>query len=358
MGAFVKLVTLSGIPATELVFIRATVQGLVVVLAMGCFREIPSTNQIRYDPSTASGGDDDNELLQERSRPLLISVPLGSADIRAVVLARGAVGGCGFCLYFYTISVLPLGDAVALLSLSPVVTVWATAVFFREPMRRLHVISAITTLVGSVLIAQPNFLFGSDEVSQSASAVSSAAKSSGYVTAALGTCTSAGVFLLMRKAGKVGAHTLQLLFSWVVFGILFSFLLGVVLPLGKGGWRMPSSPQTWANIAGCCCFGMTAHFCLNFAGRHSNPGLASIVRASGILWAYLLQFFLFDHVPTLWTIVGVVLVSLSLVLVSVQKLLDNPGASSAPTAEQSRLIDAPQQKEYGASESQAGRSIV
>ena len=44
----------------------------------------------------------------------------------------------------------------------------------------------------------------------------------GHVTGILGACCAAGVVTLIRKAGSIGAHTLQLLFSWAFFGILFS----------------------------------------------------------------------------------------------------------------------------------------
>jgi drug/metabolite transporter (DMT)-like permease len=273
MGAFVKLATQSGLPSTEIVFIRALFQGSLVTAASLCFREAPSSEK-----------HDNNQL--ETTRPkLIIQSPLGNASIRHVVIARGACGGCGFVLYYFTISALPLGDAVALLSLSPVVTVWASAAFAGQPIRPLHALSAVTTVLGTFLIARPDFIFGpaTEQTSHPPR------DSLGYVTALLGTCTGAGVFLLMRKAGKVGAHTLQLLFSWVLFGLIFSSLLGVALPAIFGqtlSWALPPSKAVWGFLLGCCCFGTVAHFLLNFAARHSNPGLASIVRSSGILWAY------------------------------------------------------------------------
>lgn len=300
MGAFVKLAHQSGLPSTEIVFIRALVQGCVVVAASLFFHETPRTET-------------------GETRPIF-QVPLGHDEIRPIVVARGAVGGCGFVLYFYTLSALPLGDAVALLSLSPVVTVWASAALLGEPVRLLHILAAMMTVAGSFLIARPDFIFGQSDHSLHSSSYDPL----GYITAMMGTCTGACVFLLMRKAGRVGAHTLQLLFSWVVFGLIFSFLLGAMLPLvlGTWSWKLPPSTTVWGFLLGCSCFGVTAHFLLNFAARHSNPGLASIVRSSGILWAYLLQILVFNQVPILLTWVGVFCVSMSLMLVGLQKAID------------------------------------
>ena len=335
MGAFVKLAAQSGLPSTELVFVRALFQGTIVVATSLFFRELPR----------------DEHIETGQSPRLIFQVALGHAAIRPIVVARGMVGGCGFVLYFFTLSALPLGDAVALLSLSPVVTVWASAVFLKEPMRPLHLLAAITTVVGSFLIARPDFIFGSQEQSKPSSSYNPI----GYLTALMGTCTGAGVFLLMRKAGRVGAHTLQLLYSWVLFGLIFSSLLGVVVPsiMGEWSWGLPSSLTVWGFLLGCCCFGTTAHFLLNFAARHSNPGLASIARSSGILWAYLLQIVLFDQVPTLLTWAGVICVTLSLMMVGLQKAMDIPREVVAeedakPEDEQSQLI--PNEKEaYGTS---------
>jgi drug/metabolite transporter (DMT)-like permease len=329
MGAFVKLVTQNGVPSTELVFIRAAFQGVLVIMAMLWFQELPEST------------DASSQASQPPPR-LLIFAPLGNSTNRHIVIARGAVGGCGFLLFFYTVSVLPLGDATALLSLSPVVTVLASAAVFGEPLRGLHIAAAISTVLGSFLIARPNFLYESQTES------TGTFQTFGYLTACLATCTQAGVFILMRKAGRIGAHTLQLLFSWVLFGLIFSILLGVILPLGEGRWALPKCPLTWAYIAGCCCFGVVAHFCLNFAGRHTNPGLASIMRSSGIMWAFLLQIFVFGNVPTAQTSFGVALICISLLLVSAQKLFDSKvlpseGPTTVAVNEESRLLHHSQQ---------------
>jgi len=363
MGAFVKLATQTGIPATELVFMRAVFQGSLVVVAMLWFREgVQSADSL---PAVDEKEEQQLQLQQQSHRKprLLVTVPLGDSSMRSVVIARGAVGGCGFILYFYTLSVLPLGDAIALLSLSPVVTVWASAAILGEPVRPLHIVAAISTVAGSFLIARPAFIFGMDPLAEPKLA---SYNSFGYVTAAMGTCAGAAVFILIRKAGKSGAHTLQLLFSWVVFGLLFSFLLGVAIPLGKGGWYFPTSKLVWSYVLGCCVVGSIAHFLLNFAARHSNPGLASIVRSSGIVWAYLLQILLFGHIPTLLTCAGVVLVSTSLILVSVQKIMDgskkenNPKSSTLEQqAQRSSLIpSAEPTKGYGTTESMEVRAFT
>jgi len=337
MGCFIQLASRTGIPSTELVFIRAAFQGTFVVLAMFVYREennayLPVSTT---DPTTtATSAATTISLINPSVQPnrhcrRMIQVPLGNASTRSIIIPLGVASGFAFVLYFFTISVLPLGDAIALLSLHPIATIFAAAAMLGEPVRRVHVIASTITVIGTFLIARPAFLFGK----QQGMPHSDSYNPFGYVTAAMGTCLSAVVFILMRKAGDSGAHTLQLLFSWACFGLFFSVVLGNVLPVGQGSWDLPSSTLAWVYTLGCCMLGSVGHFLLNFAARHSNPGLASIVRSSGIIWAYILQICFFHQIPTLLTCAGVLLVSSSLVIVSVQQYSDSK------TSEEDGILD-------------------
>lgn len=295
MGTFVKLaVTEGGLPSTEMVLLRAIVQGVVVVTAMMFWRE------------------------HDHSNSRLIWVPLGRTPIRNVVVARGMVGGLGFLFYYYTMSVLPLGDATTLLSLNPVLTVIAGAVVLKESLHISHVVAALGSVVGCVFMARPSFLFDQ----HGAAVHSSSTPSLGYLTAALGACCGATVYILIRRAGKGGVHTLQLLFSWVLFGIVFSLLVGVALPWinGKGStFVWPADSQTWRYVLGTCVFGSSGHFLLNYAARHAPAGLSSIIRTSGIVWSYMLELLVFHQGPVPLVTAGVLLIVASLATIALEK---------------------------------------
>jgi drug/metabolite transporter (DMT)-like permease len=296
MACFVKLATASGLPSSELVFLRAVFQGSLVVLALFWYT----------DPNV---GEND----------LLIVRPFGSKTVRLVVIARGVVGGLGFLLYYHTYSVLPLGDAVTILSLSPVITIPAAAVFLKEKIRISHIFATVASLVGSILLARPSFLFGRDESNNNNQPDHS---STGYLTGILGACCGATVYILMRRAGKEGVHTLQLLFSWCIFGFLYSFAFGLLLPMAVGlgnPFVVPPTQSSWMYVSGVCVFGSMGHFLLNYAGRYAPAGLGSIVRSSGIMWSYLLEVLVFHQVPQKSTILGVSLILVSLVTIAIEK---------------------------------------
>jgi len=365
MGVFIKYASsVHHFPPTELVFLRAVFQGSIVILAM-----IITKQDDNHDDSNNNGNDN-----EEKKKVSLIWQPFGKPSVRNLVIARGAVGGFGFVCFFYAIALLPLGDAIALLSLHPVVTVLAAAIFLGEPIRPSHLIAAVASGVGAILITRPAFVFGTsnndggdpstviDEVRADYDNIISAsdsdnmfvssssepslfimnhAKTIGYIAAMTGTCCGSAVFCLMRSAGKSGAHTYQLVFSWATFGIFFSVSIGILLHItgtdGGQSWYLPpvssASWDAWLCILGISTFGSAAHFLLNYAARIAPAGLASITRSSEIVWGYAWEVLMFSQIPRRSTVEGVLLVCLSIGIVAIQKVHDQ----QQPKQEQARV---------------------
>jgi drug/metabolite transporter (DMT)-like permease len=286
-GAFVKLGHIRGrLPSTELVFARGIFQGACIVLGLVVTR------------------DDKNQRL--------IHHPFGKgAAAKRLVWARGIIGGMGFLLDYHCMAVLPLGDAITLMSLYPFLTIFLARFVLGEEIKILHIVVTTASLVGAVLIAQPTFVFGRLQ-SQLQNIPTS---SLGYLTGCLGSICLACVVIMIRKAGNIGVHTFQLLFCWAVLGTIFSILVGPI----EGSWEIPSSYIVWGYIFGVCMFGAGAHFMLNYAGQLAPAGLVSVVRASDIMWAYAFEILIFEQQPNSWTWIGVVLVLGSLLAIAIDK---------------------------------------
>lgn len=289
-GAFVKLAHIEGgLPSTELVFARGIFQGSLVVLGLYVCR------------------DEKNQRLIWR--------PFGTGAARKIVWARGILGGAGFLFDYHCMAVLPLGDAITLMSLYPFLTIFLARAVLGEEIRTLHVAVTTTSLVGAVFIAQPTFLFGGGDPDNPSPRL-------GYITGILGSCCLACVVTLIRKAGTIGVHTFQLLLSWALFGVLFSLIFGP----SEGEWQLPTSSLIWWYVGGVCVVGAGAHFMLNYAGRLAPAGLVSVVRASDIVWAYGCEILIFAQAPNMWTWVGVVLVLASLLAIAIEKARATPVA--------------------------------
>jgi len=300
-GAFVKLGHIHGLPSTELVFARGIFQGSLVVLGL-C-------------------------ICKDAKGQRLIAHPFGkSAEAQKLVWMRGIIGGAGFLLDYHCMSVLPLGDAMTLMSLYPFVTIVLARIFLNEAIQPLHLATTVASVTGAVLIGQPTFLFGGET-----------APRLGYVTGLLGSVCLASILIFIRKAGKIGVHTFQLLLSWALFGILFSVVIG---PSYEGAWKWPSSGVVWGYVLGVCIVGAGCHFLLNFAGRLAPAGLVSVVRASDIVWAYCLEIGLFEQKPNKFTWMGVALILGSLLAIGIEKIYEaqtNPQVPSPKAATNERI---------------------
>ena len=292
MGTFVHLAAEEDeLPSTELVLIRAIFQGSFVVAGILLSKE--GENQRWLDVHGVFG---DNPKVQR------------------VVVARGLVGSCGFVCFYFAMSSLPLGDAMAVLSLHPIITVVvAPHVLPNEHFRSVHFIAALMTVVGTCYIARPQFLFDDTSSHKEASSV-------GYIVGLLGSCIASAVFLLIRRAGNLKANTLQLLFSWSVFGIIMSFIVGIITT-SIAHWHLPSTAKAWGYTLGICVFGSSAHFLMNYGGRIAPAGLSSILKSTDILWSYLIQIFVFKQIPSKLTIIGVLFIVISLIILAIHKVI-------------------------------------
>jgi len=293
-GVFVKKASETGIPSSQLVFIRAIVQGSITVLFM-----------YKYS---------------------LIRHPFGkSSQAVRVVLLRGVIGGMGFPLYFYAMESIPLGDAVTLFSLYPIITLFMARIVLGEKMKLTHLTAALASVIGAVIIAGPSFLCWNKCMTDQSKLDEDKSSNQrlGYIAAIIGSFCASCVIVLIRKAGTMNVHTFQLVFSWAVFASTYSLFLGLNPMIREGimgetPWLLHfPSQQAAMYTLGVVTFGSMAHFMMNYAGKFAPAGLGSIARSSDILWAYGLEVIFLHQVPRQITLIGVALVGLSLCLVAV-----------------------------------------
>lgn len=330
MGVFLQKAASFNIPSTELVFFRALFQGSFVLLGMLTFHE----------ESKGEGN-----IPAER----LIFHPFGRTQQEIqLVLIRGMVGACSFICVFYSIKSLPLGDALTIISMYPIYTIFMAKIFLKEQIRWIHISASLCSIMGAMFITGPSFLptFHSEEAStnmtDSTTVITTNRTDSndpkdedtdltiGYMVAFLGGIFAAAVLIFIRKAGKLGLHTLQLLSSWCIFGATFSFICGMTLFQSlEGPWIVPPSKEAYGYILAYCSIGSVAHFLLNYAARFCRAGVASIVRSSDILWAYLYQVVVFQEQPMKSTMFGVLLIILALSMIAIDNIWNEQDNASS-----------------------------
>ncbi|KAL8924981.1 MAG: hypothetical protein Q9172_002463 [Xanthocarpia lactea] len=85
--------------------------------------------------------------------------PLGSKDVRILLMVRGFGGFFGLLGIYYSLQYLPLAEATVITFLAPIVACWACSVLMHEPFARAEQIAGLVSLVGVILIARPTSFF-------------------------------------------------------------------------------------------------------------------------------------------------------------------------------------------------------
>ena len=228
--------------------------------------------------------------------PLLVQAPFGrDPKVVRIVLLRGFFGGLGVFLHFYSMKTIPLGDEVTIHSLYSVFTPILAIFTLGEHMDMKKLIAVLASVTGAILIANPSFPLTTAKPSTT---MDENYYPIGYATALIGSLFGAGVVITIRKAGNLGAHSLNLVFSWAIFGSGISVIMGTNHfissdMLKEGPWVWNLSMRSWGLLFGTVFFGGVSNVLMNFAGKLAPAGLGSIAMSNFVG--------LFDRNCFIWT---------------------------------------------------------
>jgi drug/metabolite transporter (DMT)-like permease len=166
--------------------------------------------------------------------------PLGAPPVRKWLLVRGVFGTASLCFFYYSISNLPLADAngkvylffffsdkdrtntysVVLFFLGPAMTAILAALLLGESFTPFDALCSATCVLGVILVAKPEFLFGSG---QSVPNIDETHRMIAIMCACTGALMSSIAYITVRKMGK-GASFMVVVFS---FGFIASIISGI-----------------------------------------------------------------------------------------------------------------------------------
>ncbi|MBO1541672.1 DMT family transporter [Pseudomonas sp. OA65] len=194
----------------------------------------------------------------------------------------------GTSLFFTTaLMFIPLAEATAVNFLAPVLVTALSVPLLGEHVTRGQWIAVIFGFIGVLIIVHP----GGDL----------------FTPAVLLPFCSALFFcfyqLLTRKLSEIDSPTTSNFFA----GLCNTLVMSALVPFF---WQVPSLMHGAMMLAlgGC---GMTAHLMLTQAFRFAAPALLAPFGYCQIVFAGLLGWLLFNHTPTLTTVVGIALICLS-----------------------------------------------
>ncbi|TFK87116.1 drug/metabolite transporter [Polyporus arcularius HHB13444] len=244
---------------------------------------------------------------------------LGPKGIRTLLAFRGLAGFVGLFGTYYALQYLSLSDATVLSFLTPMATAITGAMLLKEDLTIKQVLASVFSFVGVVLIARPEFLFGSDahgvSVSDdSAVRVVTAAQRLGAVgVALLGVVGLTSAYTTIRAIGK-RAHPMHNLGAFSLFCILTAPIAMVV---ARTPVIIPDNLPCLLMILAVSACGFGAQMTMTTGLQRETAGRGTMAIYVQVIFALVFERVFFHTTPPPLSILGTVIIFSSAIYVAV-----------------------------------------
>ncbi len=248
-----------------------------------------------------AAGHDGIPVLEIVAARALVSCCISYLDVRRkgisiwghnklLLMARGLTGTLALVCVFYAVTVLPLAEATLVQYLNPLFTALLAFAFLKEVIQRSTIVSIVLSLIGLLVMVNPEILLGNVMISAGALPLD------GVVAALLGALGSAVAYVFVRQLSKTEDPSV-IIFYFPIIALPVSVLL-----LGNN-FVMPSG-TTWIWLLLVGIFTQVGQIGLTKAMQTEKAGKAMAYSYVQIVFAALLGWSLFDETPTLVTLLG------------------------------------------------------
>lgn len=216
------------------------------------------------------------------------AAPPTRGTFRRAALRALFIGSTAF-LFFKTLTLLPLAEAVAVCFTAPFFMVIAARVLLGEPIQR-RALAAIAIGFLGVLV-----MLGGRLHDEGASG-----DPIGYVTALGCSVTYAIAMVMTRKDSGHDPVIPMVLAQNATVAVLSA-------PFGVAVWTLPTEATLWLFL-GVGLLGTAGHLAFAWAYAHAPAARLAPLEFTGFLWAGTFGAVFFGEVPTAWTFAGAVLI--------------------------------------------------
>lgn len=213
-----------------------------------------------------------------------------------LVMLRGASLAIASLFMGLALQRMPVAETTAIVFLGPMLVVLLAGIFLGERIRLFGWVAAIIGFIGVLLIAHPDS--GLDTTGTI------------YAFFVVGALV---IYQLLSRVLVSTEETVALLFYSALIG---SIVYGSFLPWS---WHGPA-PSFW-EILLFLSMGVTGgvgHFLYTAAYRHSSASLLAPMNYLQLLWAGLLGYLVFNHVPDTQSIIGMCVIIISGAIIAIK----------------------------------------
>lgn len=233
--------------------------------------------------------------------------PFGPKEIRPLLVVRGAVGFFGVFGLYYSLMYLTLSDAVAITFLVPMVTAFLAYMLLRERYSILEGACSLFSLVGVLLIAKPNFLFGEAAKSNDELLESSSTEKRLIATGLglLGVLASSSVYIILRKIGMNAHPLITVSYHSLVTAVMSGFGLLAVPSLS---FVFPKTAKQIFYFLLIGIFGFAMQIALAAGVQRVKASKAALTSYTSMIFSLICDLVVFGHVPGWLSLTGIVVI--------------------------------------------------
>ena len=206
--------------------------------------------------------------------------------------------------YYEGVIALPLGDALSLILLSPVLLIMIAPFILGEKIGKKHIMAACTGFMGVIFIMKPSFitsLFGVAPPSEISNGSGNNTRSWGYIICVLSACAYTAESIIMRQ----GKHVDNLLlthyfnfYSLAPFAVYMNFEYFSMINWGDVGL-----------FTACACAATIAQSCYSRAFQLGRASVVAPMQYMEILFGYIFDITLLGRSMDFMSIIGSIFIT-------------------------------------------------
>jgi len=251
----------------------------------------------------------------------------GPKGVRLLLAFRGFVGFFGLFGVYYSLQYLSLSDATVLTFLAPMCTTVTGALILKEDFSIGQGVAGLCSLLGVVLIARPEFIFGRaahddifpidavPDVTIGIPTVTPAQRLGAVGVALIGVLGATGAYTSIRAIGR-RAHPMHNLVSFSSQCVIVSTILIIVT---KTEVVIPMRWDFLAMLFMIGIFGFIAQILLTLGLQRETAGRGTMAVYVQIIFATTCEKVFFHTTPTPLSILGTVIIMTAAIYVAVTK---------------------------------------
>lgn len=235
--------------------------------------------------------------------------PFGKYEIRKWLVLRGVIGFFGVFGLYFSLQYLSVSDAVAITFLIPLVTAFLAWILLRERYSLVEGICGIVSLAGVLLIAKPQFIFGSEADNESTNdSIESSSTEKRLLATGVGLFGTVGaslVFIILRKIGNE-AHSLLSVSYFALSTVIVCVIAILVTP--SISFAIPQNGYQWFLFFTIGIAGFLFQFAMTAGIQKVKASKASLVVYTQMVFAIAWDLMIWHHFPGILSVFGIVII--------------------------------------------------